>query len=511
MRIKTLHGIAFWSLAMLLAACGGPATPTPAPTTERSPTSLCPSVETTTMYLVTPQPADVLLELAWEGGFTRPEIAYAFGRVPEFSLLPDGSVYYRDPSDWDTAQMMKAQLTQAETDDLLLRVLGLGIERLESYTEQCRPEANGTCLCIADAGESVLRVRLPGGALREIRNYADFANDPEALWAIRNLLEEYRHPQAQSYAPEKAAIFVRPVSPSPDLHILDWPQPGPPAWLAGGTPDASCVRAVSGGKLQALVAATGRNMGDFTFHAGEQGYGLYLVPWLPGVDYADLIASSGQACPGTETTSPPDETGVSPCAKPATEARWRLSAEEHSLFVTPLLRELGRTTGPGFWAYFETTDRDTGQILARNQTLRDVDGLRLTSYNATLEPYGYRLVLTKCGEPSSGQYALYQGVKLTQDSTFGRPAVSANASSTNFVMQLELAAHCGYFRLVASCTGQLLDYSGTCHQRGGSGKLCLRGCRGWGLARGRHFGSGLSQRSRVFRHAGVDPGSSSLR
>jgi hypothetical protein len=80
---------------------------------------------------------------------------------------------------------------------------------------------------------------------------------------------------------------------SSDLPVLDWPLS--PAWLSGGAPDAACARMLSGDDLQALLAATGRNMGDFTFRAGEQAYGVYLAPWLPGVDYTGLIASSGQA------------------------------------------------------------------------------------------------------------------------------------------------------------------------------------------------------------------------
>lgn len=434
---RSIPNVSLWILVALLTACGGSAATIAVPTAEVSPTSSCGSVETITVNLTTPQPADVLLELAWEGGFTRPELTYAFGRVPEFSLLPDGSVYYRDPSEYDEAQVMAAHLTSAETDALVQRVLDLGIERLESYTDECQPQADGTCLCVADAGQSVLRVRLPGGDVREIRNYADFANDPEALAAIRTLLQEYQHPEPQPYAPEGAALFIQPLPPSADLPILDWPLD--PAWLAGGTPDTSCVREVSGHDLQALLAVTGRNMGDFSFRAGEQGYSIYLVPWLPGVDYTDLIASSGQACPDTETASAPDETVTSPCAPPATAAPSRLTVEEHPLSVTPRLRELGRTAGPGFWTYFEIAGGDTSQILTRNQVLRDADALRLASYNTLLEPFGFRLALTQCGEPSSGQYALYQGDRLTQDAIFGLPAVSANASGTSFVMQLQLA------------------------------------------------------------------------
>ena len=386
------------------------------------------------MSLAAPQPADVVLELAWEGGFTRPELAYAFGRVPEFSLLPDGSVYYRDPSEYEGAQVLVAHLTRAEVDVLVQGVLDLGIERLESHTEDCQPEADGTCLCVADAAQSVLRVRLPGGELREIRNYYTFANDPEALSAIRALMEEYSHPQAEPYTPERAALFVQPLPPSSDMPTLDWPLD--PAWLAGGAPDTACVRVVSGDDLQALLAATGRNMGDFGFRAGAQGHAIYLVPWLPGVDYADLIASSGQACPGTGATIAPEETVAPPCTLPATEALSRLIVEEHPLSVTPKLRELGRTAGPGFWLYFETADGDTSQILARNQALRDAPALLLASNNARLEPFGYRLALTQCGNPGNERYALYQGNRYIQDVEFGLPPVSVNASGTDFVLPL---------------------------------------------------------------------------
>ncbi len=299
-----------WRVACLilaatwLAACDGFASTTASPAVNASPTSPCPFSGEITVRLTPAQPADVLLELAWEGGLTRPELAFAFGRVPEFSLLPDGSAYYLDPSEWDRSQVMVARLAPAETEALVQRVRDLGFERLESYTAPCQPQADGTCLCVADAGESVLRVRLPGGELREIRNYADFANDPQALLAIRTLLAEYRHPQAEPYTPDRAALFIQPVSPSSDLPLLDWPLRS--AWLVGGVPDASCVRGISGGDLQTVLAVTKRNLGDFYFRVADtdQYCSVYLTPWLPGVDHTDLIASSGQACAPIEAPTP---------------------------------------------------------------------------------------------------------------------------------------------------------------------------------------------------------------
>jgi hypothetical protein len=78
MRRKRVRSVSFWMFAALwLAACSPPAVLTPAPTTGVSPTSPGLTVETITKNLATAQPADVLLELAWEGGFTRPELAHA--------------------------------------------------------------------------------------------------------------------------------------------------------------------------------------------------------------------------------------------------------------------------------------------------------------------------------------------------------------------------------------------------------------------------------------------------
>ena len=108
--------------ATLLVVCGGCVSIPTSPATAISPTSPCPSTGEITTSLATPQPTDVLLELAWEGGLTRPELAFAFGRVPEFSLLPDGSAYYLDPPEWDKAQVMAAHLAPAETEELIQRV-----------------------------------------------------------------------------------------------------------------------------------------------------------------------------------------------------------------------------------------------------------------------------------------------------------------------------------------------------------------------------------------------------
>jgi hypothetical protein len=412
-------------LLVTLAACDGSAAPTTVPTAEGSPTSACPSSGEITKSLATPQPADVLLELAWEGGLTRPELAYAFGRVPEFSLLPDGSVYYLDPPEIDRAQVMVAHLTPAGTQELVQRVLDLGFERLESYTEQCQPQADGTCMCVADAGQSVLRVRLPIGELREIRNYGDFANDPETLAAIRTFLQDYQHPQAEVYKPDTAALYIRSVPPSSDLPSLDWPLP--PSWLSGGALDASCVKVLSGGDLQVLLAATEQNLGDFYFRdvGASQVYNVYLVPWLPGVDYADLIASSGQACP-------PAGTVTLPCA-PASGAALasRLIVEEHPLKVGPMIRQV---EGP----YFETTDGDTPEVLAKNEAYGDAAAVLVGPNNELLQPFGYRIEVKQCARPGVvGEYVLHKDDNVYLAPVYQFSPVAVNSAGTDFVMTVD--------------------------------------------------------------------------
>jgi len=88
--------------------------------------------------------------------------------------------------------------------------------------------------------------------------------------------------------------------------------------FTGGTPDYPCARALLGSDLQALLAVTQRNMGDFYFRDADadQVYNVYLATWLPGVDYTDVIASSDQACPPVAKPpikSPPKSKTPPPC------------------------------------------------------------------------------------------------------------------------------------------------------------------------------------------------------
>ncbi|HSR33168.1 MAG TPA: hypothetical protein VLY63_21595 [Anaerolineae bacterium] len=235
---------------------------------------------------------EVLVQLDWEGGFAPPEVAVPFGRVPVFTLLADGRVFYVDWGDpmEPSQELVIAQLTPEERDALVQQILELGFERLESYLDQCQEQADGSSQCVADAGYSILRVRLPQGDLREIRNWHEFANDPEALLAIRGLLSEYRHPDAVPYLPARGSLFIRPILSAEGLTVADWPLNA--TWL---TPPEAAVEQWAGvlseGEWDALVKVTSRNMGTFAFRDADQFYHVVLVPWLPGTDYSEQVAT----------------------------------------------------------------------------------------------------------------------------------------------------------------------------------------------------------------------------
>lgn len=239
------------------------------------------------------EPLEVLVQLDWEGGFTLLEHAVPFGRVPAFTLLADGRVLYMDESDPMSPgqeELLIVQLKPEEIEALVRKVLDLGFERLESYLDQCQQLDDGSSLCVADAGYSILRVRLPGGGLREIRNWGDFANDAEALLAIRRLLSDYRHPEAVPYVPDRATLFITPVPSADGWVVADWPLN--PGWL---TPPAPSVEkwagVLAGEELAVLLAETGRSMGIYAFRDGDRFYQVILVPWLPGTDYSDAVAA----------------------------------------------------------------------------------------------------------------------------------------------------------------------------------------------------------------------------
>ena len=157
----------------------------------------------------------------------------------------------------------------------------------------------GGSLCVSDDATTILRARLPGGELREVRIYSDFTPEVEVFANLRAFLDNYQHPAAQLYQPSGATMFYQLAGDSQGTDAHAWPLA--PGWFKVNlAPDELWAGVLQGEQLAALLAALpGGNMNEFLFESGGQLYRTYLVPWLPGVDHAAAIQAAFPAAQET--------------------------------------------------------------------------------------------------------------------------------------------------------------------------------------------------------------------
>lgn len=246
----------------------------------------------------------VLVQLDWEPTWGALEDLQNFGRIPELTLFEDGTVIYLEhPEPGAIGSNVRAvRLGPEERSALVEEVVERGFARLESHTSERGPGPDGSEVVVFDSAYSDISVRLPNGELRTIRNYADFANDQEALESIRQLLSEWSSPDAEPYVPARATVIIKWLDPRSAASFHHHPEIAWPLQetLLQQPEEGVCEWAVPIGSSEYRSLISQPGLGPqwtyfSTLHEGKRLF-LSLVPWLPNEDHAAAVRRYRQRC-----------------------------------------------------------------------------------------------------------------------------------------------------------------------------------------------------------------------
>lgn len=235
----------------------------------------------------------LLLQMDWEPTYSEPFRFQAAARMPVFTLYSDGLVVYVHGEE---AEVLCTKLSMARADSVWRHVLDLGIERLESYESQSKAVSDSISMMVFDASSSVIRHQQPSGEIRTIKNYADFASEPEILSRIREYLQNWHDPSATTYVPQQATLVIVGTW----IDDKNWPAwPLEPSILttalwqpaSEGSTYQWCEKAyvVDGARYEVLARSPREAMGMQCFKYEGSSYSVIARPWLPGEDFSKVI------------------------------------------------------------------------------------------------------------------------------------------------------------------------------------------------------------------------------
>lgn len=281
MRRRFLALLAAAPVALVAASCGSSNNGSGNASTTTTAASTLPP-DTTTPGIAHPTGADdVVLRLAWDGGFVAP--GTIFVRLPRLLITGDGSVYvqgaqieiYPGPL---LPPVLVGKITEAEIQAVLTKAQSLNLFRQIAYGQ---PDGG-----IADAPNTILDINANGGSFKhdayalgmtgtesnaDRRAFADFVTQLEPL--------AMGVPDSQPYSAPRFAIRATPADQAPppdDVKPNDAQWPADAGVKLNAAAECAVVEASTVGELFAQSTQITR------FVDGGVSYVLMVRPMLPG-------------------------------------------------------------------------------------------------------------------------------------------------------------------------------------------------------------------------------------